>query len=70
MLEVLDHDDDIDIEPALVALGGLELTGLNDTLRAVLKDWVGLPNRASPTARFFTYLSGATKLGCAWYFCL
>ena len=38
MLEVLDHDDDIDIEPALVALGGLELTGLNDTLRAVLKD--------------------------------
>ena len=27
MLEVLDHDDDIDIEPALVALGGLELTG-------------------------------------------
>jgi len=31
-------DDDIDIEPALVALGGLELTGLNDTLRAVLKD--------------------------------
>lgn len=36
MLDVLDHDDDIDPQPACDALGLEQLTPLDDTLRAVL----------------------------------
>ncbi len=36
MLDVLDHDDDIDPQPACDALGLDKLTPLDDTLRAVL----------------------------------